>query len=192
MEQVAPPGVSGPQIEKLSHVVWSDPLWLAYNQITRENVLSYFCRSPFYESSCNNELVRMQLEPQNQGGNLSFTPREERLLRGMQGLEFVPERPSNDSDLFIIRRQVRYSPEEAHVTNVYYVLHGSIYETPCFATVMLVRILQSTNFLLSSLTELYDLENSSTPFEGGSKESASGSDLTLRLLMRAQSRSWDL
>jgi mediator of RNA polymerase II transcription subunit 6 len=173
--------------ESLAHTVWSDPQWLAQNRITRENVLSYFSRSPFYDRSCNNELIRMQITPELQGGDLNFTPREEELLQGMQGLEFVPELSGVSGDLVIIRRQVRFSAVDVRVEKVYYTLYGNVYESPLFVNVLLMRLLQSTGFLLRSLVELSNRGTSPIAPGEEAQSASAGDELTLQLLLQAQS-----
>lgn len=46
--------------EDLEHVCFRDVAWLQSFPLTDESVLDYFAMSPFYDRTCNNEVLRMQ------------------------------------------------------------------------------------------------------------------------------------
>jgi len=48
------------KIENKLHLMWSDSSFLPY--LNPATVLDYFCdqRNPFYDSSCNNQILKMQ------------------------------------------------------------------------------------------------------------------------------------
>ena len=41
-------------------IAWIDRLWLAKVMLTKDNVISYFMRSPFYNKKSDNETIAMQ------------------------------------------------------------------------------------------------------------------------------------
>jgi mediator of RNA polymerase II transcription subunit 6 len=192
MDELNSPLGERAQGASLAHVVWSDPQWLERYPLTFENVLTYFSRSPFYDPTCNNELVRMQMHPELQGEMLYYTQREEELLLGMQGVEYVPLCSSDAHELFIIRKQVRRSADEVHVTNLYYILYGQVYEAPAFSTVLLVRLRQSADFLVRSLGLLRQWLSKKEYGEPGATGHAHEDTLLLQLLRKAQQRNRQL
>ena len=64
--------------------------------------------------------------------------------RQMKGIEYeliLSKEPS----LFVIRKQVRHSPETVTHTGTYYVLHGSIYASPVVHTVISEQLVGKTS-----------------------------------------------
>lgn len=96
-----------------------DPAWLQTFGLSRENVLDYFYLSPFYDTNSNNQIIRAQrVEPSH--------------LLNMKGLEFIVEPNSNEPVLFIIKKQNRKSIQHAEILEVFYVMEGTIYQSPSF------------------------------------------------------------
>ncbi|KAL0266109.1 UNVERIFIED_CONTAM: hypothetical protein PYX00_011825 [Menopon gallinae] len=44
----------------MEEVCFIDPCWLAKNVLNPSNALEYFSSSPFYDRTCNNEVLKMQ------------------------------------------------------------------------------------------------------------------------------------
>lgn len=121
----------------LTDVMWNDRQWLALFPLNEQSVLDYFSLSPFYDRSCNNEIVKMQrLDPG--------------LMATMEGIEYavLPSPPS----LFLIAKNKRtISPRpQVQLVAIYYVTNGNIYQTPSAHAVLSSRVLQSLHHIRQS------------------------------------------
>ena len=134
-----------------------DPIFLQQFPLTRENALEYFARSPFYDEKSNNETLRMQ------GTSMSH-------LKTMTGLEFAVDesvgsaKNATDSRLFVIKKQERSSPSTARVLSVYYILDGTVYQSPNLLHLLMTKynkITDSLKHALSISTESVKYTNSS-------------------------------
>ncbi|KAG0381108.1 Mediator of RNA polymerase II transcription subunit 6 [Mortierella sp. AD032] len=130
----------------LLNVEWRFHEWImGVGGLTPDNVLDYFAQSPFWDSSCNNAIIRMQTQFNNLG---EMTQK----LREQTGMEFalVHERyPA----LFIIQKQERKGPDYVIPMDIYYVLNGSIYMNPDLQTLLSNRVLGSLFYVESAFNE---------------------------------------
>lgn len=103
--------------------------------------MEYFSRSPFYDPLSNNETLRMQ------GTNMTH-------LQGMTGVEFaLDERVvCPQGRLFLIKRQRRSSPSSVHVLNVYYILDGTVYQSPDLLHLLMTKYNKITSGLAEALS----------------------------------------
>ncbi|KAJ1659207.1 Mediator of RNA polymerase II transcription subunit 6, partial [Dispira simplex] len=100
----------------LTHLEWRHTEWLVANGGLRsDNVLQYFSESPFWDTTSNNAVLKMQ----TQFNELQTAQLD---LKQMTGLEFavVHERLPT---LFVIRKQRRRSPTEVTPLATYYILN---------------------------------------------------------------------
>ena len=53
------------EVTDLSNTSFKDVIWLQKFPLIKETILDYFALSPFYDRSCNNEVLRMQTKFSN-------------------------------------------------------------------------------------------------------------------------------
>ncbi|XP_031561029.1 mediator of RNA polymerase II transcription subunit 6-like [Actinia tenebrosa] len=120
-------------------VSWHDSAWIPI--LNPANVLEYFSQrtNPFYDRTCNNEVVKMQrLDPS--------------ALQSMAGIEYEVIHVQ-DPILFVIRKQQRHS--STHVTPIadYYILAGIVYQAPDLGSVINSRMLSALHNFESAFKE---------------------------------------
>lgn len=79
------------------HTCWRDPSWVS--MLNPSNIMDYFSQSPFYDRTCNNEVIKMQRLKPNQ-------------LQNMTGIEYILIHVQ-ENILYIIRKFHRYSPTQS-------------------------------------------------------------------------------
>lgn len=117
--------------ENLAHLCFRDVSWLQENSLNILTAMNYFSLSPFYDNTCNNEQLRMQTR-------FHLEKRPENLLLKMVGDEYClwEDCCSPDGRLFVIRKQKRSSPTVTKWLAAFYILDGSIYESPNLYTIL--------------------------------------------------------
>lgn len=118
---------------------WHDTAWLPALDPT--NVMDYFSErsNPFYDRTCNNEIVKMQRLSPDQ-------------LTHMTGLEYVLLH-AQDPILYVVRKQHRHSPTQVTPLADYYVLAGVVYQAPDLGSVLNSRLLGAAHSLQGALHE---------------------------------------
>ncbi|CAG5106048.1 Similar to MED6: Mediator of RNA polymerase II transcription subunit 6 (Anopheles gambiae) [Cotesia congregata] len=118
---------------------WHDSAWIPVLNPT--NIMDYFSErsNPFYDSTCNNETVKMQRLSPDQ-------------LQNMTGCEYVLLHVQ-DPILYVIRKQHRYSPTQVTPLADYYVIAGTVYQAPDLASVVNSRLLSTIHHLQSAFEE---------------------------------------
>ncbi|CAH0387771.1 unnamed protein product [Bemisia tabaci] len=119
---------------------WHDSAWITI--LNPANVLDYFSErsNPFYDRTCNNEIVKMQ--------RLSLDQ-----LTSMTGLEYILLHVQ-EPILYVVRKQHRHSPTQATPLADYYIIAGTVYQAPDLASVVNSRILSSVHHLQSAFEEM--------------------------------------
>ncbi|KAJ8962787.1 hypothetical protein NQ318_001186 [Aromia moschata] len=120
-------------------ISWHDSTWIPILNTT--NIMEYFSQSsnPFFDRTCNNEIVKMQrLNPDQ--------------LQNMTGLEYVLLHVQ-EPILYVIRKQHRHSPQQVTPLADYYIIAGVVYQSPDLATVLNSRLLSAVHHLQSSFEE---------------------------------------
>ncbi|CAG9766148.1 unnamed protein product [Ceutorhynchus assimilis] len=132
---VAPSGVA----DNTLAVSWHDSAWIPILNTT--NVMEYFSNAsnPFFDRTCNNEIVRMQRLSPDQ-------------LENMTGLEYVLLHVQ-EPILYVVRKQHRHSPQQVTPLADYYIIAGIIYQAPDLASVLNSRLLSAVFHLQSSFEE---------------------------------------
>ncbi|XP_055627409.1 mediator of RNA polymerase II transcription subunit 6 [Toxorhynchites rutilus septentrionalis] len=128
-------------------IAQENPLWISWHDsnwipiLNPTNVMDYFSEksNPFYDRTCNNEIVRMQRQ------NLD-------LLNNMTGVEYILLHVQ-DPILYVIRKQHRHSPSEATPLADYYIIAGTVYQAPDLGSVFNSRILSAVHHLQSAFEE---------------------------------------
>ncbi|XP_023228687.1 mediator of RNA polymerase II transcription subunit 6-like, partial [Centruroides sculpturatus] len=120
-------------------ISWHDSALVPY--LNPNNVLDYFSErsNPFYDRTCNNEVVKMQrLSPEQ--------------LNNMTGLEYILLHVQQPI-LYVIRKQHRHSPTQCTPLADYYILAGVIYQAPDLNSVINSRMLTTVHHLQSAFEE---------------------------------------
>lgn len=118
---------------------WHDSAWIPILNTT--NVMDYFSErsNPFFDRTCNNEIVKMQrLNPEQ--------------LQNMTGLEYVLLHVQ-EPILYVIRKQHRHTPSQVTPLADYYVIAGVVYQAPDLASVLNSRLLSAVHHIQSSFEE---------------------------------------
>ncbi|KAK3926705.1 Mediator of RNA polymerase II transcription subunit 6 [Frankliniella fusca] len=118
---------------------WHDSAWIP--MLNPTNVMDYFSEksNPFYDRTCNNEVVRMQRLGMDQ-------------LNSMTGLEYILLHVQ-EPILYVIRKQHRHSPSQATPIADYYIIAGIIYQAPDLNSVLNSRLLSTVHHLQSAFDE---------------------------------------
>ncbi|KAJ2781822.1 Mediator of RNA polymerase II transcription subunit 6 [Coemansia javaensis] len=122
---------------ELTGIEWRSDQWLfQFGGLRPENVLEYFSQSPFWDSSSNNAVLKMQTQHSS-----GLQPAAHDLTR-MVGVEFAVTH-ADPPALFVITKSRRSSPTRTTPLAVYYILDGNAYEAPSLYSVVSSRILTS-------------------------------------------------
>ncbi|XP_026674286.1 mediator of RNA polymerase II transcription subunit 6 isoform X2 [Ceratina calcarata] len=103
--------------------------------------MDYFSErsNPFYDRTCNNEIVKMQRLSPDQ-------------LQNMTGLEYILLHVQAPI-LYVIRKQHRHTPTAASPLADYYIIAGVVYQAPDLASVVSSRLLSTVHHLQSAFEE---------------------------------------
>ncbi|KAL0969438.1 hypothetical protein UPYG_G00227380 [Umbra pygmaea] len=120
-------------------ISWVDSGWVPI--LNPGNVLDYFSErsNPFYDRSCNNEVVKMQrlnMEHLNQ----------------IVGVEYILLH-AQEPILYIIRKQQRQSPTQVIPLSDYYIIAGVVYQAPDLGSVIGSRVLSAVHGVQSAFDE---------------------------------------
>ncbi|XP_034942604.1 mediator of RNA polymerase II transcription subunit 6 [Chelonus insularis] len=118
---------------------WHDSAWIP--MLNPSNIMDYFSErsNPFYDRTCNNEIVKMQ--------RLSLEQ-----LQNMTGVEYILLHVQ-EPILYVIRKQHRYSPTQVTPQADYYIIAGVVYQAPDLASVVNSRLLSTIHHLQSAFEE---------------------------------------
>ncbi|KAJ2655284.1 Mediator of RNA polymerase II transcription subunit 6 [Coemansia sp. RSA 1200] len=132
--------------EELTSIEWRSDQWMfQYGGLRPDNVLEYFSQSPFWDSSSNNAVLKMQ----TQFNDLQHASYD---LKNMVGIEFAVTHQEPPS-LFIITKFRRTSPTRAIPLAVYYISDGNAYEAPTLYSIISTRMLSS----IKRVEEAFDI-----------------------------------
>ncbi|XP_061414982.1 mediator of RNA polymerase II transcription subunit 6 [Lethenteron reissneri] len=125
--------------DTLLGISWHDSAWIPV--LNPANVLDYFSErsNPFYDRTCNNEVVKMQ--------RLSLEQ-----LNNMTGLEYILLH-TQEPILYIVRKQHRHSPTQVTPFADFYIIAGVVYQAPDLGTVINSRILSAVHNIQSAFDE---------------------------------------
>lgn len=123
--------------QDLTDVMWSDPQWLSSFPLNEATALHYFTTSPFYDPTCNNQLINaQQLDPS--------------LLKTMAGTEYSVASPC--PALFIVTKSRRsLTPPSIEPLATYYIHEGNVYQAPTLHAVLSTRMLQALHHMRKAL-----------------------------------------
>nr|CAG4645829.1 EOG090X0E0D [Lynceus sp. MCZ IZ 141354] len=125
--------------DNLLGISWHDSNWIPI--LNPSNVLDYFMErtNPFYDRTCNNEIVKMQRLNMEQ-------------LNNMTGLEYILLHVQ-EPILYVVRKQHRHSPSQVTPLSDYYIVAGVVYQAPDLGSVVNSRILTAVSHLQSAFDE---------------------------------------
>nr|CAI5858275.1 unnamed protein product [Callosobruchus analis] len=133
-------GITAPGIpDNPLSLSWHDSAWIPI--LNPSNVLEYFSQgsNPFYDRTCNNEIVKMQrLNPEQ--------------LQNMTGLEYLLVH-MQEPILYVIRKQHRHSPTQVTPLAEYYIIAGVVYQAPDLASVLNSRLLSCVHHVQGAFEE---------------------------------------
>jgi hypothetical protein len=131
--------VASKEMQQQSYI---DIQYLSTFGLFRANALEYFYTSPFFDPNSNNQRLRTQgVHPEQ---HLS-------ILQTMTGLEFVlDEHNTCEPNLFVFRKQNRWSPKRADLIDVYYCTDGIIYQCPDLLNLLKSRLAKAAFYLEQS------------------------------------------
>lgn len=105
----------------MDKICFVDQVFLQNSPLSPDNILEYFARSPFYDSSSINEIVKMQNQYRGISGNDDFSK--------YKGMYYVVDHYNPENTLFVIRQSI--NKDNLHTNIAYfYVIHGHIYQAP--------------------------------------------------------------
>jgi mediator of RNA polymerase II transcription subunit 6 len=113
---------------------------LKFKVITKSNKFFTEKSNPFYDRTCNNEIVKMQRQSLEH-------------LNNMVGVEYILLHVQ-DPILFVIRKQHRHSPNEATPLADYHIIAGTVYQAPDLASVFNSRLLSTVHHLQGAFEEV--------------------------------------
>lgn len=118
---------------------WHDSAWIP--SLNPSNIMDYFSErsNPFFDRTCNNEVVKMQRLSMDQ-------------LQNMTGLEYILLHVQ-EPILYVIRKQHRHSPLQTIPLADYYIIAGIVYQAPDLASVLNSRLLSAVHHLQCSFEE---------------------------------------
>nr|CAG4650502.1 EOG090X0E0D [Sida crystallina] len=129
----------GDSKDNLLGISWHDSAWIPI--LNPSNVMDYFMErsNPFYDRTCNNEIVKMQRLSMEQ-------------LNNMTGLEYMLLHVQ-EPILYVVRKQHRHSPAQVTPQADYYIIAGVVYQAPDLGSVLNSRILTTVNHLQGAFDE---------------------------------------
>ncbi|XP_018047445.1 PREDICTED: mediator of RNA polymerase II transcription subunit 6 isoform X2 [Atta colombica] len=122
---------------------WHDSAWIPV--LNPSNIMDYFSErsNPFYDRTCNNEIVKMQRLSPDQ-------------LNNMTGLEYILLHVQ-EPILYVIRKQLRHSPTQASAVADYYIIAGVVYQAPDLGSVVSSRLFTTYNLLSMRQAAVLDI-----------------------------------
>lgn len=123
---------------------WCDRTWLPI--LNHNNVLNYFAErtNPFYDHTCNNEMLRMR--------GLKIDALSE--LEKMQGVEYVLLHVQ-EPILYVVRKQKRLSPTATTPLANFYIIAGVVYHAPDLQSIIQSKMLTTIHCLQSAFDECF-------------------------------------
>lgn len=152
-------------IENPLGLSWHDSAWIPV--LNPSNIMDYFSErsNPFYDRTCNNEIVKMQRLSPDQltwvtfyfmiyfyvyhhwyhmlSWDISVKCVISLLSSNMTGLEYILLHVQ-EPILYVIRKQHRNSPTTAIPLADYYIIAGVVYQAPDLGSVVSSRLVSKT------------------------------------------------
>ncbi|ADM10900.1 MED6 RNA polymerase II transcriptional regulation mediator [Encephalitozoon intestinalis ATCC 50506] len=134
-------------MEEKEDVSFVDQRFLSSRPLDDANVLEYFSGSPFYDKSCNNEILKMQTQ---------FRGLDQKSkLSSMIGVFYEAESSNNEKTLFVIRKAYNHG-DTTETLGMYYIIHGHIYAAPTNYSIYRCRMSDSMWLLNSFIDKMME------------------------------------
>ncbi|KAL6121095.1 hypothetical protein NUSPORA_02050 [Nucleospora cyclopteri] len=127
------------------NILFFDSLFLQNTPLNSNTVLEYFSTSPFYDRTCNNEVLKMQ----SQFANIDIKSQ----LRKLEGIFYSVEEESQNT-LFIINKHEN-TGGNVSLIKMYYVMHGYIYACPTIDSLSDAKLIE-TLWQMNNAMDLYE------------------------------------
>jgi len=134
-------------MEEREDINFVDQRFLSSRTLDDTNVLEYFSSSPFYDKSCNNEILKMQT--QFRGLDLKSK------LSTMIGIFYELLNSNSDKTLFIIKKAYNHG-NSIDTLGIYYIIHGYIYSAPTNYSIYGCRMSDSMWILNSFINKVFE------------------------------------
>ncbi|EGX46754.1 hypothetical protein AOL_s00097g502 [Orbilia oligospora ATCC 24927] len=136
----------------LDEVLWRMPWFIQqWGQLNSNNILLYFFNSPFFDRSSNNSSLFMQTQTNPSLNHLVHNRAAfESRLKSMIGVEFVVAAEDPANAMWVIKKQMRRSPTETQLLDVYFVVGENVFMAPTMEKVMTARLLTVTSDILKA------------------------------------------
>uniref|UniRef100_T1JAN2 Mediator of RNA polymerase II transcription subunit 6 n=1 Tax=Strigamia maritima TaxID=126957 RepID=T1JAN2_STRMM len=114
-------------------ISWHDSAWIPI--LKPNNVLDYFSErsNPFYDRTCNNEVIKMQ----------RLNPEQMNNMTGIEYVLFYAQEPI----LYVVRKQHRHGPNQVAPLFHYYIIAGVVYQSPDIGSIINARMLSAAHHL---------------------------------------------
>lgn len=133
--------------EKEESISFVDQRFLSSRPLDTTNILEYFSGSPFYDKSCNNEILKMQTQ---------FRGLDQKSkLSSMIGTFYEVESSNNEKTLFVIRKAYNHG-DTTETLGMYYVIHGHVYAAPTNYSIYRCRMGDSMWLLNSFIDKMME------------------------------------
>lgn len=137
----------------LDELQWRLPEWIQAFGLRSDNVLEYFSQLPFFDRTSNNQVLKMQLQFNE---NLQHIRDPTPELRKMRGMEFAVVY-TREPDFWVVRKQRRSLPDAVEAVADYYIVGANVYMAPGIHAVVSLRLLATTLNVRSSFQKLQRL-----------------------------------
>lgn len=146
----APPDPPPRPRTPLDETLWRQPVFLSTWGLHAQNIMQYFHESPFFDATSNNGMLIAQMS-NNHAMAMQITSQEafDARLREMRGEEYVCIGGSEETGVWVVRKQRRWGRGEAEVVRLatYYVVGpGNVYQAPSVGEVVANRVVSFLRF----------------------------------------------
>lgn len=131
----------------MENICFRDQSFLNTTPLTEYTILEYFSTSQFYDTSCTNEVLKMQTK----FGDTTSA----HTLQDLNGIQYILHEYNDDRSLFIIYKINRYGIDDFDVLVVYYVMFGNIYQSPINHSLFNGRLVNHF-YLINEVLDLYE------------------------------------
>lgn len=132
-------------MEEGGDISFVDQGFLGSKLLDDSNALEYFSASPFYDKSCNNEILKMQTQ---------FRGLDQKSkLSTMIGTFYEMVGSNQDKTLFVIRKAFNHE-HKTETIGMYYIIHGHVYPAPTNHAIYRCRMGESMWVLSSFISKM--------------------------------------
>jgi mediator of RNA polymerase II transcription subunit 6 len=145
-------------MEEKEDLYFVDPNFLNTGVLDSSSAMEYFSGSPFYDKSCNNEILKMQ----TQFRALDLKSK----LSQMVGVFYELVHSNSEQTLFIIRKAYNHG-DRSDTLAIYYIIHGHVYPAPTNHSLYRARLCEAMWTLNSFMDQMQEKRRPFNPFSTG-------------------------